>query len=292
MSAHPYHGSTKRILIAFILNLFFSLFEIVGGALTGSTAIISDAIHDLSDAATLGLSWFMERYSHKKRDPTYTFGYRRFSLLASLMQAAILLIGIVIVLTRAIPALFNPPAVDADTMIYLAGLGIVVNVIGMRTLHGGHSSHEKMITLHLLEDVLGWAAVLAVSVFLQFIYLPILDPILAILIALVLTFSIIRQAKEVSRILMQAAPRELDSRKIAEDIQQRFTISDVHDMHIWSLDGQKTIASFHIHADELMDIDTLFDMKSKIKQYLQRTYGLEHVAIDAERSEDSCNTCD
>jgi cobalt-zinc-cadmium efflux system protein len=292
MSAHHHHGSTRRILVAFVLNLFFSLFEIVGGVLTGSTAIISDAIHDLGDAATLGLSWFMERYSHKRRDATYTFGYRRFSLLASLLHAAILLVGIVIVLTRAIPALLDPPAVDADTMIYLAALGIVVNVIGMLTLHRGHSSHEKMITLHLLEDVLGWAAVLAVSIFLQFIYLPILDPILAILIAMVLAVSIIRQAKEVSRILMQAAPSELDSRKIAEDIQQRFSISDVHDMHIWSLDGQKSIASFHIRSDEQMDIEALFDMKSEIKQYLNQAYGLDHVAIDAERSGDSCNTCD
>lgn len=292
MSAHHHHGSSRRILVAFLLNLFFSVFEIVGGVITGSTAIISDAIHDLGDAATLGLSWFMEHYSHKKRDSIYTFGYRRFSLLASLLHAAILLIGIVIVLTRAIPALFNPPAVDADTMIYLAGIGIFVNVIGMLTLHRGHSSHEKMITLHLLEDVLGWVAVLVVSIFLQFIYLPILDPILAILIAMVLAVSIIRQAKEVSRILMQAAPRQLDSRKITEDIQQRFMISDVHDMHIWSLDGHKSIASFHMRADEQMDIETLFDLKSKVKQYLQRTYGLDHVAIDAERSGDSCNTCD
>jgi cobalt-zinc-cadmium efflux system protein len=91
---------------------------------------------------------------------------------------------------------------------------------------------------------------------------------------------------------MQAAPRELDSRKIAEDIQQRFSISDVHDMHIWSLDGQKSIASFHIRSDEQMDIDTLFDVKSEIKQYLNQAYGLDHVAIDAERSGDSCNTCD
>jgi cobalt-zinc-cadmium efflux system protein len=292
MSGH-HHASTKRIGVAFFLNLFFSIFEIAGGIITGSTAIISDAIHDLGDAATLGISWRVERFSQKSRDRAYTFGYRRFSLLASLIHAAILLAGIAIVLSRAIPALFNPTDVDADKMIILAMIGLVVNMIGIITLHKGHSSHEKMITLHLLEDVLGWAAVLAVSIFLQFIYLPILDPILAILIALVLGLTIIRQAKEVFRILLQATPKGFDPIQISKEIEQRFPkIHDLHDMHIWSLDGDKSIVSFHIIAGEDLELESLLEIKKSIKDYLFSTYGLSHVAIDAERDVNSCNTCD
>ncbi|MGM0431297.1 MAG: cation diffusion facilitator family transporter [Spirochaetota bacterium] len=288
---HDHAGG--RIATAFFLNLFFSLFEIVGGILTGSTAILSDAVHDLGDAVSLGISWKVESYSRKHRDTTYTFGYRRFSLLGSLLSAVVLLIGISIVLTRAIPALFNPPDVHAGGMLLFAIVGITVNLLAVLKLHEGHSSHEKMVTLHLLEDVFGWAGVLIVSIILQFVYLPILDPLLAVVISAFLIITIVRQVRQVLVILLQAAPEHLNSDEMSKEITRQFPqASGIHDMHIWSLDDEHKIMSFHMILDDEINMAESAQLKTEIKQFLSESYGIDHVTIDAETNTESCTSCD
>lgn len=291
MAEHDHAG--RRIATAFFLNLFFSLFEIAGGILTGSTAILSDAVHDLGDAVTLGISWKVESISRKRRDATYTFGYRRFSLLGSLLSAAVLLVGISIVLIRVIPALLEPPDVHAGGMLLFALVGMSVNLLAVLRLHKGHSSHEKMVTLHLLEDVFGWAGVLIVSIVLQFVYLPILDPLLAVIISVFLVLTIVKQVKQVFAILLQAAPEDLSPDELSREIMQRFPqASGIHDMHIWSLDDERRIMTFHMILDGEMSVGESAQIKSEIKRFLSEAYHLDHVTIDAETDTESCTSCD
>ena len=157
---HDHHGDVKNIKVAFFLNFGFAIIEIIGGFLTNSVAILSDAVHDLGDSLSLGLAWYFQKYSRKKSDSTYTYGYRRFSLVGALANSLVLIVGSILILTEAIPRIFNPQQAHPQGMMMLAVLGIAVNGVAMLRLRRGKSLNEKVVSLHLMEDVLGWIAVL------------------------------------------------------------------------------------------------------------------------------------
>jgi len=170
------HKAVANLKMAFWLNAVFALIEIAGGIFTNSIAILSDAFHDLGDSVALGLAWYFQRYSTKKRDDIYTYGYKRFSLVGASISAIILLVGSVIIIFKAVPRLINPEPVHTQGMMYLAIVGILVNGLAMARLKTGQSQNEKVISIHLLEDVLGWVAVLLASIVMKFYDIPILDP--------------------------------------------------------------------------------------------------------------------
>jgi len=145
---------------AFFLNLSFTVVEIIGGLFTNSLAILSDALHDFGDSISLGLAWYFQRLSKKDRDQNFSYGYGRFSLLGALVNSVILTVGSVFILYKAIPGVLAPEEADSLGMIWLALLGVVVNTLAVATLKKGQSLNEKVVRLHLLEDVFGWVAVL------------------------------------------------------------------------------------------------------------------------------------
>ena len=160
---HNHHRrgqSTKNLKVAFFLNLSFTVIEFIGGLITGSMAIMSDALHDLGDSISIGLSWYFQNLSEKKRDNTFSYGYKRFSLLGAIINAVVLLVGSVIIISKAAPAIMNPSQVNEKGMLYIAIFGVVVNGAAVLRLRKGSSINERVISLHLLEDVLGWVAVL------------------------------------------------------------------------------------------------------------------------------------
>jgi cobalt-zinc-cadmium efflux system protein len=169
--------SVSNIKVAFFLNLGFTIIEIIGGLWTNSIAIISDALHDLGDSFSLGLSWFLERYSRKKKDEKYSYGYRRYSLFAALINSLILIAGSIFILYKAIPRLINPEELNAKGMLIFAVTGIIINGIAVLQVRRGKSLNERIVSLHLFEDVLGWAAVFVISIVIIFKSIPILDPI-------------------------------------------------------------------------------------------------------------------
>ena len=158
----------KNIFIAFILNLIFSVIEIVGGVITGSIAIISDAIHDFGDATSIGASFFLEKKSKLQPDETYTYGYARFSVLGGVITSFILLIGSGLVIYNAVMRIINPIIINYDGMIILAVVGVVINSLATYFTHGGHSINQKAVNLHMLEDVLGWIVILVGAVIMRF----------------------------------------------------------------------------------------------------------------------------
>ena len=149
-----------RILTAFLLNLTFSLFECVGGILTGSVAILSDAVHDLGDALGIGLSYLLERKSRRPPDRTCTYGYARYSVLGGVLTSGLLLLGSAAVICHAAGRLAAPPELNYDGMIVFALIGMCVNGAAAWFTRGGDSLNRRAVSLHMLEDVLGWAAVL------------------------------------------------------------------------------------------------------------------------------------
>lgn len=198
---------------------------------------MSDALHDLGDTLSLGLSWYFQKLSNKGATKKYSYGYKRFSLLGALINSIILVVGSIFIIREAIPGLINPEQADAKRMMWLAILGVIVNGAAVLKLKQGTSMNERVVSLHLLEDVLGWVAVLIASIVMQFWDVPILDPMLPLLIALFILFNVYKNIKETLRIILQVIPKEISIDTIREKLKNMPEIQEVHDCHVWSLDG-------------------------------------------------------
>lgn len=233
------HKDEKNIKLAFFINLLFSIGEFIGGFLINSVAIMSDAVHDLGDATALGLSWFLQKFSKKKGDQKFSFGYKRFSLLGALINALILIAGSVYIFFQAIPLLFNPEHSNAQGMVWFAIAGVLLNGVAAYRLHKGKSVNEGVLTWHLLEDVLGWVAVLIVGIVLLFKDIHILDPILSIAIALFILFNVFRNLSKTMKILLEGVPKEINLDEVHSRIEKIPGVLSVKDLHIWSIDGEE-----------------------------------------------------
>ncbi|MGX7594430.1 cation diffusion facilitator family transporter [Planococcus plakortidis] len=233
------HKDEKNIKLAFFINLLFSIGEFIGGFLINSVAIMSDAVHDLGDATALGLSWFLQKFSKKEGDQKFSFGYKRFSLLGALINALILIAGSVYIFFQAIPLLFNPEHSNAQGMVWFAVAGVLLNGFAAYRLHKGKSVNEGVLTWHLLEDVLGWVAVLIVGIVLLFKDIHILDPILSIAIALFILFNVFRNLSKTMKILLEGVPQEIDLDEVHSRIEKIPGVLSVKDLHIWSIDGEE-----------------------------------------------------
>lgn len=233
------HKDEKNIKLAFFINLLFSIGEFIGGFLINSVAIMSDAVHDLGDATALGLSWFLQKFSKKEGDQKFSFGYKRFSLLGALINALILIAGSIYIFFQAIPLLFNPEHSNAQGMVWFAIAGVLLNGFAAYRLHKGKSVNEGVLTWHLLEDVLGWVAVLIVGIVLLFKDIHILDPILSIAIALFILFNVFRNLSKTMKILLEGVPQEIDLDEVHSRIEKIPGVLSVKDLHIWSIDGEE-----------------------------------------------------
>jgi len=283
------HESHKNIGVAFVLNAVFVLVEIIGGLLTNSVAILSDAIHDLGDSFSLGLSWFLEKKSMKSGNSKYTYGYKRLSLIGALMNAIVLTIGSVLIVLRAVPRLFSPEPIEAGGMALLAVLGIIINGAAVLSLRKGSKISEKVVSLHLLEDVLGWCAVLVVSIVLLFADIPVLDPILSLLITLFVLRNIIKSFKGIIKIFLQAVPEGYDINEIKKILFDKHTeLMDIHGEKLWTLDGENNIMTFHICIKGNPGVPEMVELKRSIKDTL-REIGIQDVTMEIENMDNCSN---
>ncbi len=285
-----HHSDSKNLGIAFFLNLGFSIIEFIGGWWTNSVAIYSDAIHDLGDSLSLGTAWYFQKISKKNRNKKFSYGYRRFSVLGSIINAIVLVVGSVIILTEAVPRLFDPVQPNTQGMIYLAIGGIAVNLIAAFRLHGGHSLNERVVYLHLLEDVLGWTATLIGAIIMHFRTMPQLDPLLSIGISLFILYNVIVNLKKALKIILQGTPEEIDPDKIHAQLKTIPEIKQTHDCHIWSMDGQYHILSIHAVVEEQKRIEDLAKIKSKAKKLLKQCH-IDHATIEFETEGEKCDPC-
>ena len=274
----------KNILIAFLLNLLFSIIEFIGGAITNSVAIISDSIHDMGDAMSIGVSFFLERKSTKSPDNKYTYGYIRYSVLGSIITTFILLGGSVLVIYNAIGRLVNPVEINYNGMIGFAVLGVSINFLAAYFTKEGNSLNQKSVNLHMLEDVLGWVVVLAGAIIMRFTDIKILDPILSIGVAIFILINSLKTLKEVVDLFLEKTPNNIDIDEIKEHLLEIKGVIDVHHIHIRSIDGFNNYATMHIVVD-----GDYKQIKDKIKEELEE-HGIAHTTIEFEGKDEKCKS--
>lgn len=285
--SHHHHHYSGNIKVAFFLNLGFTLIEIAGGLFTNSVAILADALHDLGDSVSLGTAWYFDKLSHKKRDRNYTYGYRRFSLIGAIINAFILTVGSIFILSETIPRLLNPQTPDAFGMIWLAVIGVLVNGLAVLRLKGARSLNEKVVYLHLFEDVLGWIAVLVGAVVMYFYDLPIIDPLLSLGISVFILINVFKNFKSVFGILMQGVPDETNTREIKKYLLSLSNVKEVHDLHIWSMDGDYNVLTAHIVMDGHPTMEELKPLKKEIHHNIGE-YGINHATLEFEMADEEC----
>ncbi|MDD3668279.1 MAG: cation diffusion facilitator family transporter [Bacteroidales bacterium] len=275
-------NSTKNIRTAFFLNLAFAFVELIGGIITNSVAILSDAVHDFGDSISLAIAWALQKKSNKAKDDKYSYGYKRFSLLSSVILSGILLVGSILILVEAIGRLFNPQEVNAQGMLWLAILGIIVNGLAALSVKRGKTLNERAVFLHIMEDVLGWIGVLVISIVMIFVNLPILDPILSISITIWVLYNVYKNLKATFNILLQASPKNVDVKKLTKEIEAIDNVISIHDLHIWTQDGNSHVMTLHIVAEK--NYETI---KLKVREMV-KAYNIDHVTIELEDKDSTC----
>ncbi len=273
----------RNILIAFILNLSFSIFELFGGFFTGSVAIMSDAVHDVGDAMSIGVAYFLENKSGRQPDEKYTYGYTRYSVLGSVITTVILIISSVLVIVNAISKMINPSDINYNGMIIFAVVGVAVNLCAAYFTHEGDSLNQKAVNLHMIEDVLGWVVVLIGAIVIKFTGFVLIDPIMSICVALFILYNAILNLKSVLDIFLLKTPDGIAVQKVQEYIGGIDGIKDVHHIHVWSIDNGNIYATLHVVTDEESHM-----IKDKIRHTLF-DIGIVHSTIEIEKLGEHCH---
>lgn len=284
---HHHQASSNRIGWAFVLNFCFTIIEFIGGWLTNSTAIMADAVHDLGDSLSIGMAWLLNKLSDKSSDSSFTYGYRRFSLLGALINSAVLITGSLWVLSEAFPRLLNPEMPNAQGMLGLAIFGMCVNGYAAYKLSQGKTLNERVLNWHLLEDVFGWAAVLIIAVALLFIDWPILDPLLSIGFTLFVLFNVAKNLLETTRLFLQAVPDKEMRKKIFNELSSLDRVKEIHHLHLWSLDGEHHVLTAHLVLDKPVDQSIQESIRLAVANKLSG-YDLAHTTIEFEFPNESC----
>ena len=273
----------KNILVAFLLNLSFSVVEFIGGIVTGSVAIISDSVHDLGDALSIGASFFLEKKSKKEPDESYTYGYLRYSVLGSVITTVILLFGSLAVIYNAVLRIISPTEINYDGMIIFAVIGAVINFAAAYFTKDGDSLNQKAVNLHMLEDVLGWVVVLIGAVIMRFTDISLIDPIMSIGVALFILVNAVKNLKEVLDIFLEKTPDGIDINELKEHLTEIEGVLDVHHIHIRSIDGYNNYITLHVVAK-----GDGHEIKHKVREELSE-HGINHATIELENENEHCH---
>lgn len=291
-----HHSDKSGISLAFWLNLLFSIIEIIGGFFTNSTAIIADAFHDFTDAVAIGIAVLLEKLSGKKRTSKFSYGYKRFSLLSALGMSLFLLVGAIVMCIGAYQSLIQPEPVNSTGMLWLAALGIGINGLAFLRIKNGHHHHHhhnhshnhnsKAIMLHLLEDVLGWVAVLIGAAIIYFTGWYWIDGVLALAIAVFIGYNATRNLIGTMKILLQSVPETVNIEKLSSELHHIDGVQNIHDFHVWSIDGSYNIGSLHAVVN-IIDGRRVDDILLSILQVMEK-YKIQHPTIQIETNATNC----
>ncbi|MDG0816352.1 cation diffusion facilitator family transporter [Bdellovibrio svalbardensis] len=272
---------------AFVLNLSFAIIELVGGIMTNSVAILSDALHDFGDALAMVIAITMEKLSHRSSDQHFSYGYRRFSTLGAIITGVILILGSVFILIEAAPRLIHPQQPQADGMLALAFLGVAVNGYAAFRVSKGTSLNERMLMWHMIEDVAGWVLVLIGAIVMKFFDVPQVDAGLAIALSLWILYNVFRNLKDAMRVFLMATPAGASVDEVSAEIKKLDQVEDVHHAHLWSLDGENHVLSAHVVLNSEARIEDMQNVKLKIKDLVKK-YGIIEATIETEITGTSC----
>ena len=274
--------SSKNMTIAFLLNFSFAILEFIFGFMFNSSAVLADAVHDTGDAMAIGLSTLFEKISNKKEDKKYTLGYKRYSLLGALLTSVILLVGSTLVIIENVPKVFEPEKVNYDGMLVLGIFAIIVNLAASKVVgHGhGHSHNESILSLHFLEDILGWVAVILVSIVLRFTDWYFLDPLLSLLIAGFILSKALPKFWGNIKIFLDHIPSDIDLSQLYQEILAVENVQAITQLNVWTTDGLEKFAMIHICLE---NPDLLAETQTTLRQELQ-AYGITKITIQTDSS--------
>ena len=275
----------KNILVAFLLNVTFSALELFGGFFTGSVAIISDAVHDLGDAISIGISYFLEKKSKKNPDNLYTYGYIRYSILGALITTIILIGGSLFVIVGAIKRIMQPVEIHYNGMILFAIFGTSINFLAAYFTREGDSLNQKAVNLHMLEDVLGWVVVLIGAILMKFTNISLIDTFMSIGVAIFIFIHALSNFKDILDLFLERIPREVSIEEIKKHLLKIKGVEEVHHLHIWSIDGHNHYGTLHVVTKE-KDTEKL---KKEIREELKE-HQIGHVTIELETEKENCET--
>lgn len=271
---------------AFFINLAFTLVEVAGGWWTNSIAVFTDAMHDAGDCLVLGAAWWLQRVAMKGRDAHYSYGYGRYSMLGGWLTSVVLFMGALAMLGVSVPRVWSPTDPDAQGMMLIALFGLLMNGFAAWKLHGGGTLNERGAYLHLLEDVLGWAAVLVGAVVIRFTGWTVVDPLLSIALSVFILFNAARTLRKGTGILMQEIPEGVDVAAMRARLLELPHVTGTHDQHTWTLDGNYVVHTVHLEVADV-DLAEALGLKARAREILL-SMGIHHATIELEWARETC----
>ncbi|QLF55085.1 MULTISPECIES: cation diffusion facilitator family transporter [unclassified Streptococcus] len=264
------------VWLAFFLNLSYAIVEFIAGGIFGSSAVLADSVHDLGDAIAIGVSAFLETISNREEDSHYTLGYKRFSLLGAMVTAVILMTGSVLVILGNITKLFHPQAVNDEGILWLGIIAISVNVIASLVVRKGKTKNESILSLHFLEDTLGWVAVILMAIVLRFTDWYILDPLLSLVISIFILSKAIPRFWSTLKIFLDAVPEGVDIKQVKSDLEQLDHVASLNQLNLWTMDGLEKNAIVHVCLKEIEQMELCKEsIRSKLKDC-----GFQNITIE------------
>lgn len=270
--------SKGAVWLVFLLNSVFAMIEFISGGIFHSSAVLADAVHDTGDALAIGLSALLESISNREEDSRYTLGYKRFSLLGALVTAVILMTGSMMVLLENISKLFHPQVVNSQGMFWIGVIAIVINVIASLIVEKGKTKNESILSLHFLEDTLGWVAVILMAIVLRFTDWYILDPLLSLVISIFILSKAIPRFWSTLKIFLDAVPEGVDIQKIKSDLEQLDHVASVNQLNLWTMDGLEKNAIIHVCLEHVKHMEVC---KESIRDLL-KDCGFQNVTIEVD----------
>jgi cobalt-zinc-cadmium efflux system protein len=288
MAQSHHHDTQANIKLAFFMNIGFAAAELVGGLYTNSMAIMADALHDLGDSVTLAISWRLERLSAKSEDGKFSYGYKRFSLLSALISGIVLITGSIFVIIEATKRLMAPQRSNAHGMLIFALVGIAINGYAAIRTSRGKNMNSRMISWHMIEDVLGWVAVLIVSLVLLVKEIDILDPLLSLGLTIFVLFNVVRNLYQTMHLFLQGVPANIKIEDIEKEIISLENVRGIHHTHIWSFDGEQNVMTTHVVLCQGAKKEDIRRVKTKIRDLTDK-YDLSHTTVEFEYLDEDCS---
>lgn len=291
---------SENTFFGLIVNFFFSIFEFIGGLLSGSAAIMSDAIHDLGDSISLGFSIYFGKKAHHGPDKKYTYGYSRFSVLGVFVTTVILIVGAAFMIYLSILRIINPTPINLYMMLVLSVVGLILNMLATFRTENGRFNVIKAIEKKtyngiLFEDVIGWIIVLLGTVVMMGTGWLWLDPAMSILISIYLISTAFSSFKKVLELFLEKVPNGESVDVVKYQVLAIPHVKGVHSIHLWSMDGEKLCATMHVVVDgKILDgtliensVENPVNIKKEIRKQLRST-GIKEVTLEIETEGESC----
>lgn len=269
------------VWVAFFLNLSYAIVEFIAGGIFGSSAVLADSVHDLGDAIAIGISAFLETISNREEDRQYTLGYKRFSLLGALMTAVILITGSILVILENTTKLFNPQPVNDEGILWLGIIAVSINLLASLVVRKGKTKNESILSLHFLEDTLGWIAVILMAIILRFTDWYILDPLLSLVISIFILTKAIPRFWSALKIFLDAVPEGVETGDLEKDLEDLINVKSVNQLSIWSMDGLENNAIVHLCLE---DWEQMMETKNQVRQLLEER-GIQNISIEVDASQ-------